>query len=196
MATKVIKYIGKRYTPGLTDVVYSVFNQAGASQATGTLTEAGSSGIYLGTFSSVTTGSYFWVADSATQPSMQSPPEAFIINEPVGTVDSLTTDTDYLDVKFRLGDIESNLGTGSANIVSLAISGAQAEVDQLTNTSTGTIIRFAVADLAAGKVVDTFLGRDDMPVSNQRMQMAENLKENAYRILKAKGHDVKYSKVN
>jgi len=194
MATHIINYPAKRYTTGLTDVVYSVFNQAGTSAATGTLTEAGSTGVYLGAYSSTTAGSYFWIADSATQPSMQS--EKFLIDETAGTVDALSTSTSYLHVKWRLGDIEANLGTGSANIVSQAISGAQAEVDQLTDSATGTVVTFAVADLAAGFVVDTMLGRDDLPVSNQRMQMAKHLKENAYKKLISKGHDLRYKLVN
>lgn len=194
MATHIIKYPAKRFTPGLTDVVYGVYNQAGTSQATGVLTEAGSTGVYLGEYSTETTGSYFWIADSSTQPSMQS--DHFLISTAPGVTDTLTTNTTYLHVKYRLGDIEPNLGTGSANIVSFAISGAQAEVDQLTNSSTATVIRFAVADLAAGKVVDTFLGRDNLPVSNMRVQMAENLKEAGYTTLRSKGYDVKYSKVN
>ena len=194
MATHIIKYPAKRYTTGLTDVVYEVFNQAGTSQATGTLTEAGSTGVYLGSYNTVTTGSYFWIADSATQPQMRS--DFFTIATEPGTTDTLSTNTDYLNVKFRLGDIEQNLGTGSANIVSLAISGAQAEVDQLTNSASGNIITFAVAELAASKVVDTMLGRDDLPVSNMRREMSENLRENSYRMLRSRGFDVKYKKAN
>ena len=96
----------------------------------------------------------------------------------------------------RLGDIEQNLGTGSAGIVATMISGAQAEIDQLTNSSTGTLIDFAVADLATAHVVDSLLGRDDLPTSNQRAQMSTNFKRNAYMKLNAVGHDVKYSMVN
>lgn len=102
----------------------------------------------------------------------------------------------YEMVKFRLGDIEANLGTGSANIISQAISGASAEIDALTNTATGDVIDHAKAYLAAGLVVDTFLGRDDITVSNERLQMAKNLKENAYNMIKSKGINIKISKVN
>lgn len=107
-----------------------------------------------------------------------------------------TTATTYLHVKYRLGDLEANLGAGSANIVSTAISGAQAIIDEYTGTKTGTIIVHAVADYAAGMVVDTALGMDNISVSNDRVNMAQNLKKNAIDMANAVGRDLRYKKVN
>jgi len=194
VAYKLIKYEAKRFTTGLTDVLTTIYRN-GTVVESGVATEQATTGVYFYPYSSTTAGSYLAYTDSATQP--QPKTEAWRWVSFDSAVDTLSTSVTYLHVKWRLGDIEANLGTGSANIISTAISGAQAEVDEIVGRSATTPLEvFAIADLAAGRTVDTFLGRDDLPVSNQRIQMAANLKENAYRMLKAEGHEVRYSKVN
>ncbi len=186
---KLIPYEAKRFTTGLSDVLTTVYRN-GTVVESGVASEQGATGVYFYPFTSTSAGSYLAITDSATQPQLDS--TAWTWDTSAGTVDALTINTSYLHVKHRLGDVESNLGAGSANIVSLAISGAQAEIDQLTGNATGTLVTFAVAELAAGKVVDTLLGRDDLPVSNDRVNMAKNLKENSYKMVSSYGHDVRY----
>jgi len=106
------------------------------------------------------------------------------------------TTTTYDDVKFRLGDIEANLGTGSDAIIANAISGAYPEVLVATGSSTDDLVRYAVANLAAVSIVTSFLGRDDQSVSNIRDTMVTELKQTADRQIKAIGWKTKYRKAN
>lgn len=104
--------------------------------------------------------------------------------------------TTYLDVKYRLGDIEANIGTGSDAVISTAISGAYPEVLSMTGSSTDKLVKHIVANLAAADVATSFLGRSNQSVSNQRVEMVTMLKETADRQIKAIGVKSRRNKVN
>jgi len=113
--------------------------------------------------------------------------------------------TTYLQVKYRLGDLEPNIGTGSDNIIAEAISGAGAELDEFTNSATGTIIDYAVADLAASYIIDRFMSSTEgVSISIEGVslgpktltQMSTNFRDSAYRKAAQVGHHLRYSKAN
>lgn len=103
----------------------------------------------------------------------------------------------YDDVKFRIADIEANIGTGSDSIVTEAISGAISEVAQYCGASaTGDAIDTIVADLAAKQMVDRAMGMDPMTRSPKLVILSENLEKNAMRKIKGFGVVTRYDKTN
>lgn len=179
--------------------VYDVSD--GSVTTSGAMSEVASTGNYYVTHSITSAGSYlvehdFSVDSSATVPTKYS--EGFLITSSAVAADTLSNlSTTYLHVKYRLDDLEPNLGTGSANIVSQAISGAAFEASQLSGKAiTDSDLTYPVADLAAAEVVESMLGRDDIPVSNEREAMANSLVDRGYRKLKAMGVDTRYKFTN
>lgn len=194
-----------RAETGLTDGLATLYNaSAGTVSASGTMTEVGSTGRYYRTFSITTAGSYLILGDfsnsfdagNSSTPSQVS--EGFLLSTTAVTPDTVTdTATTYVHVKWRLDDLEPNLGAGSANIISQAISGANFEARTLTGLGqTDTSLTYPVADLASAEVVNTLLGRDDMSVSNERESMAKRQREQGLAKLRALGYDTKHSFTN
>jgi len=104
--------------------------------------------------------------------------------------------TTYLDVQYRLGDIEANIGAGSDAVIATAISGAYPEVLSMTGSSSDKLVKHIVANLAAADVATSFLGRSNQSVSNLRTEMVLSLKETAARQIKAIGVKSGHTKVN
>ena len=102
--------------------------------------------------------------------------------------------TTYLDVKYRLGEIEPAIGTGSDAIISNFISGCLSEVNEWTNSAMGIIIDNAVADYAAAMVVDSMMGKS-VVIDVNLPQMATNFRDQGKRRLQSRGFFVKYKKV-
>lgn len=204
MVDKFFTMDGPRFTPGLTDGLSTLYNQAGTIISSGTMTEFGSTGRYFKMFSTSTAGSYLIIGDftnsynAGNAPTATQLSEGFHVTATAAVPDNITSlSTTYLHVKYRLDDLEPNIGTGSANIISEAISGANFEARQLTDfTSTNTNLTYPVADLAAAQVVSTMLGRDDMTVSNKREVMYTRLREQGLQKLKNLGTNVRPNMTN
>lgn len=93
----------------------------------------------------------------------------------------------YSHVKYRLGDIETNIGAGSNLIVNEMIADAYSFVNQYTGSVTGQIIDSAAADYAAAKVVDTMMGKDSKVISADFMNLSTNLKNSCMDKIKERG---------
>ena len=186
--THIFEFQSKNNNESLAPTI-SIYNDDGTLSESGVMTHI-ASGKYKYSYSPSTADNYFavMVAEARTVVTdLVSLPASGVVD----TISSLTTT--YLHVKYRLDDMEPNLGAGSANIVSEAISGAAYEASQLTGLAiTDSGLTYPVADMAAAEVVHTLLGRDNLPVSEQRTEMADRLRQRGLDKLKAKGHDVRY----
>ena len=112
----------------------------------------------------------------------------------------------YEQVRNRVPDLESEIGTGSAAVIAELISGAQAYIDDWTGNQTGDLVDAAMADLASAMLCDQMMASTahgvnvtvgGLSVSSKDLAtMSSNFRTSSQRSLASFGKDGKIEKVN